>query len=106
MAASLVLGTPAKIASAVSTITTSQTFSIQPKQAGGDFSGYFQFVGTIGPGIIDLQISLDGGTTWSVLKAALQTLANDLVTPLFSGALYRLNFSTAPTLVDAWVVVN
>ena len=105
MSASLVLGTPAKIASLVTTITTSQTFSIEPKQAGGDFRGYFQFVGTLGPGVIDLQISLDGGTTWQVLQAALQTLANDSVL-LFSGALYRLNFSTAPTSVDAWVVVN
>ena len=94
-------GHPTRIFSAAVT-GLSDTFNVPPKS--GDYSGklVLQAVGTPAAGTItalvtDLQISLDGGTTWAIFITGtnLQTGPKALdVGGLGSGALLRLNTTT------------
>lgn len=75
-------------------------FSFQPDPAGTEFSGMFSATGgtTLSA---DLQVSLDGGTTWTNYVATVLTnaapskvVAASSATPLVAGLLYRLNYTT------------
>ncbi|SRR5258708_6575855 len=91
----------------VSGVGAGTTFSFQCDPAATDFSAIFQAKSgtTISA---DLQISLDGGTTWTNYVATLITAAGAKaenasgVTPLVGGALYRFNYTT---LTGTWVIL-
>src|ERR1700739_1975395 len=112
MPGTLVLGTPAKIYSAVAAAAPQSAFSIQPKQAGGGFSVVFEGVGTATSLTATLEISLDGGTTWATFRTAanffnaVSAATAALVTPMVSGALYRINPSILTGSQDFWACAN
>ena len=73
----------------------------------GDFSALFQVIGTLGSVSADLQVSLDGGTTFVTYSAAALVAATPfkLIT-LVDGAIWRLNITAGPTSADFWVTCN
>jgi hypothetical protein len=105
----IVTGQPSKINPAPITGTgIVGPFVFQAGPTEGDFSAVFQAVGTLGALSADLQISLDGGTTWVNIVATALVAATPIkvVTPVISGAQYRFNVTGAPTSADFWVSTN
>ncbi len=105
------MGWPIVIDSAISAPAAGNTFTFQPKPGGGDLSANFQVL--TGTTIsADLQISHDGGTTWSILAAAALSGvpptagSTKTITPVISGALYRLNYTTATGTIAVRVTSN
>ena len=98
--ATLECGIPTVIDAAISAPGAEANFTIEGSPAGHDFSIAFQVVSgtTISA---DLQISMDGGTTFSILAAAILTAVPTaagsvkVVTPIVAGPVYRLNYTTA-----------
>jgi len=107
---SVPFGSPFKLNTAALTATGDIVFVFQPKPAGGDFSAVFQVVGTVSSLVSALQVSLDGGTTWTDVVAAASFLATALViytlTPGIAGALYRIHSTTLTGSQDFWVCSN
>ena len=104
---SLARGTRVKLTDASITTTGTIDFDV-PYDGGGDFSALFQVVGTLASFSADLQVSLDGGTTFNNLASAFLVAATPfkVQTPLITGARYRLNFTAGPTSADVYVVRN
>jgi hypothetical protein len=106
---SVARGQRIKLNDAVITGTGSIDFDM-PGSTGADWSVLFQSVGTQGALSIDLQFSLDGGTTFNTFPNAGAFLV--AATPfkelsnMIAGAWYRLNITGAPTSVDIWVIRN
>ena len=101
---------PIKIASAVVATGAQNAFTFSGSPADGDFSVVFQFIGS-GTGLtVNLEASLDGGTTFTTFAVLLTTLAAPqikVITPLVSGAIYRLNFTAvAGGSTDTWISTN
>jgi hypothetical protein len=97
----------AQVLETVSGTGAGVTFMFQVVPVRGDFSAVFQAKSgtTISA---DLQISEDGGTTWTNYVAALLTAAGAKAvaasgtTPLAAGALYRFNYTT---LTGTWTIL-
>jgi len=110
MAANKVIqtGNATLIDSAVTTPAAGNTFSFAEHKGAGDFSATFQAVGTVTTLSGDLQISLDGGTTWTTVATAQLTNAAPFktITPVICGALYRFNYTTASGSSNVWVCSN
>jgi len=91
----------------VSTTGTGVTFSFPEHLSAGDFSVVFQAKSgtTIAA---DLQISLDGGTTFTNYAASFFAAAGAKAlnaggsTPAVAGALYRFNYTT---LTGTWTIL-
>lgn len=93
-------GIPSVIDSGIAAPAAGTPFTLEPSAPGRDFSVNFQVL--TGTTIsADLQVSHDGGTTWSILSAAMLTAvptaagSTKTITPMVSGPLYRLNYTTA-----------
>jgi len=97
-------GIPVLIDSGITAPAAGNTFTIEPSPPGRDFSIIFAVItGTTVSA--DLQASLDGGTTWDLVTAAILTAVPSggvgpagsakVVTPIVAGPLYRLNYTTA-----------
>lgn len=96
MSIAIPLGMSCIIDNGITAPVAGSVFSFQPKAGGGDFSATFQATGTVTTLSGDLQISLDGGTTWSGAGTAFITAAAPNKTQVvICGALYRLNYTTA-----------
>jgi hypothetical protein len=97
----------AQVLETVSGVSAGVTFSFEARPARGDWSAVFQAKSgtTISA---DLQISLDGGTTWTnyaagfFAAAGAKALAAASTTPPLAGALYRLNYTT---LTGTWTIL-
>jgi len=108
---SITLATPVKLnGTAVLTTTADLVFSCQAKAGGGDFSAVFQAVGTVTTLTASLQVSLDGGTTWTDYIASANFISNTTVTktitPLIAGALYRVHATVLTGSQDIWICTN
>ena len=75
---------------------------------GTDFSAVFQVTGTLTSLSADLQISLDGGTTWNTITATALVAATPVkvITPVIAGALYRFNYTAGAAATVTRVVAN
>jgi len=106
----LAIGRPTKLNDALVTGTGQLRFQCPVhSNAESDFSGLFQAVGTLGSLSANLELSLDGGVTFSVLASAALVAATPfkLVTPMLSGnVLWQLNVTAAPTSADFYVSIN
>src|SRR5712691_5895982 len=98
--ATLETGIPTVIDSGITAPAAGTPFTIEGSPAGHDFSIVFEVL--TGTTIsADLQVSLDGGTTFSILAAAILTAvpsaagSSKVVTPIIAGPVYRLNYTTA-----------
>lgn len=84
---------------AVTAPAVGNTFRIQPTDSTADASATFQATGTLTGLSSDLQISLDGGTTFVNITggAAFLTAAapTKTLTPAIGGALYRFNHTAS-----------
>lgn len=100
MSLALPTGTPAVIDSGITGPGAGAPFVLQPGAPGMDISVNFQVL-TATTISADLQVSHDGGTTFSILAAAILTAApsaagsTKTVTPMIAGPVYRLNYTTA-----------
>jgi|SRR5215471_5029995 len=107
---SVPFGAPQKLNAAALTTTADLVFVCQAKAAGGDFSAVFQAVGTLTTLVASLQVSLDGGTTWTDYIASANFIAaaspSKTITPLVAGALYRIHATTLTGSQDMWVCTN
>lgn len=108
---SLPTGVPVKLNGATPlTAPADLIFACSADPGGTDFSVAFQDVGTLTTLTASLQISLDGGTTWTDLVASgsfLTTAAPaKIVTPLVSGALYRIHATALTGSQDFWACSN
>lgn len=79
--------------------TASATFSAQTRPLGGPIHLVLQLIptGTFSAFKVDLQVSLDGGTTWTPVVTAIDLVTSpttELETLVNPGAIYRLNVST------------
>src|SRR5262245_25062436 len=93
---SVPFGAPMKLnGSTPLTATADLVFACQAKPGGGDFIALFQSVGTVTSLAASLQVSLDGGTTFTEVVAAASFIATAtpaiVITPLIAGALYRVH---------------
>ncbi len=92
------------------TAPATPVFSFQPKPGGGDFSAVFQVTGTVTTLTAALQVSLDGGTTWTDYIASANFISNTTpsktITPVVGGALYRINATVLTGSQDFWVCSN
>jgi len=111
--AALEAGIPVQITGTVTATGTANSFQFGAlaKPAGGDFSLDIQAIKTaITVLTVDIEISLDGGTTFNVWQAGLDFAANGnqkATQPVYPGALYRLNVKTLTgTSVFFIAVVN
>ncbi len=84
---------------AVTGAAAGNTFRLQPTDSTADASAVFQATGTLTGLSSDLQISLDGGTTFvnAAGGAAFLTAAapTKILTPAIGGALYRFNHTAS-----------
>lgn len=105
---SIPTGVPVIIDPAVTGAAAGNTFSFQPDPAANDFSATFQATGTLTGLSSDLQISLDGGTTFNTLTATFLTAAAPLKiqTPIINGALYRFNHTASTGSAVIRVISN
>ena len=91
----------------VSSVSAGVVFSFQVLPARGDWSAVFQAKSgtTISA---DLQISLDGGTTFTnyiptlITAAGAKAVNASGTTPIIAGALYRFNYTT---LTGTWTIL-
>lgn len=93
-------GWPVIIDPAITAPVVGNTFSFQSDPAGTDFSAVFQATGTVTTITAQLEISLDGGTTWAIIVTGANffptnAVTNKVVTPVIAGALYRVNYTAA-----------
>lgn len=93
-------GVPSVIDSGIAAPAAGTPFTLEPSAPGRDFSVNFQVL--TGTTIsADLQVSHDGGTTFSILAAAILTGvpttagSTKTITPMVAGPVYRLNYTTA-----------
>jgi hypothetical protein len=96
---------------AVTAPVVGNTFCFQPDASGTDFTVVFQPTGTVTTLAAALQISLDGGVTFSdfIVTASFfpsQTTLFKTVTPMIAGALFRINYTTASGSIVMRVVSN
>lgn len=96
---------------AVTAPVVGNTFSFQAAEGGTDFSVVFQPTGTVTTLAASLQISLDGGTTFSDFIATAsffptQATLFKTVTPMIAGALFRINYTTASGTIVMRVCSN
>lgn len=107
---SLAAGQAVKLNSASVAGAGTLDFVVPPHTAGKDFSAIFQVVGTLTTLTASLQASLDGGTTFNDLVAAASFLTTaaplKVVTPLVSGAIYRINITVSTGGQDFYVSIN
>src|SRR5215472_7939023 len=77
-------------------VAASAQFTLVPAPAGGDKTMIFQALGTFTVCTANLEISSDGGTTWSALLSGNDFNASKVlkVTNLTAGVLYRWNIAT------------
>lgn len=89
-------------------VAAGNAFVFQLAGDGDDFSAVFQTTGTLTSLSADLQISLDGGTTWNTVTATAITAAAPakIITPIIGGALYRFNYTAGGTTIVTRVVAN
>lgn len=107
-------GTCVRLYAAITTTGAQPAFTFPMDPTGTDFSVVFEFVGT-GTGLtVNLEVSLDGGTSWAnylggatALVTTVAAPAAKVQTPMVSGALFRLNV-TAVTAgsTDVWIASN
>ena len=98
--ATLETGIPTVIDAAIIATGPGAQFTLEGSPPGRDFSVNFQVLAgtTISA---DLQVSHDGGTTFSILSAAMLTAvptaagSTKTITPMVAGPVYRLNYTTA-----------
>jgi hypothetical protein len=97
MSASIPVGESVVIDPAITAPGAGNVFAFELDEAAGDFSALFQVTGTVTTCSADLQVSLDGGTTWTTFSAALVTAAAaaKAQTPVIAGVLYRFNYTAA-----------
>jgi hypothetical protein len=90
-------GIPTIIDSGITAPVAGTPFTLEPSPPGRDFSVVFQATGTLTTLAVDLQISLDGGTTYNTFSAGILTPAAPVkvITPMIAGGLYRMNYGTA-----------
>jgi len=85
-------------------------FTIKTDEAGSDFSGLFQAVGTLTTLTASLQVSLDGGTTFADYIASANFISAAApvknVTPLVGGAVYKVHATALTGSQDIWLVTN
>jgi len=113
MAANKVLqvSNPTLIDSAVTAPVIGNVFSFAEHHGSGDFSAIFQAVGTVTTITAQLEISLDGGTTWAIAVTGANffptnAVTNKAVTPVICGALYRVNYTAASGSINLWACSN
>lgn len=95
------------IDSLVTTTGAGNTFGFEPAESRADFSALFQATGTLTTLIGDLQISLDGGTTWNIVQASVVSAATPASRVIVvGGALYRVNYGTASGSINLRVCSN
>jgi hypothetical protein len=83
------------------------TFQFQAADARCDFSALFQATGTLTTLVGDLQVSLDGGTTWTIVQASVVSAATPVSrVVVVAGALYRINYGTASGSINVRVTSN
>jgi hypothetical protein len=89
-------------------VAAGNPFVFQLDPGGGDKSAVFQTTGTLTSLSADLQVSLDGGTTWTTTNAAAIVAATPVkvITPVIGGALYRFNYTAGGTTIVTRVVAN
>lgn len=89
-------------------VAAGNPFVFQLDPGGGDKSAAFQVTGTLTSLSADLQISLDGGTTWTTTNAAALVAATPakVITPVIGGALYRFNYTAGAAAIVTRVVAN
>lgn len=89
-------------------VAAGNAFEFQLDPAGGDKSAAFQVTGTLTSLSADLQISLDGGTTWTNITATALTAAAPakVITPVVAGAQYRFNYTAGAAAVVVRAVAN
>jgi len=113
MAANKVLqvGTATLIDTAVTAPVVGNVFSFAEHKGSGDYSAIFQAVGTVTTITAQLEVSLDGGTTWAIAVTganffATNAVTNKVVTPVICGALYRINYTAASGSLGIWCCSN
>ena len=83
----------------VTGVQTGNTFLFQPGADDADYSVLFQATGTLTGLSSDLQVSLDGGTTFQNITngTAFLTAAapNKVLTPAIAGCLFRFNHTAS-----------
>ena len=89
-------------------VAAGNSFVFQLNPDGTDFSAVFQVTGTLTSLSADLQVSLDGGTTWNTISATALTAAAPakVITPVIGGALYRFNYTAGAAATVTRVVAN
>lgn len=108
----LVSGTPTRVATAVGATGGGTPFAFQDASVGVDFSAVFTAQGTVTSLTATLEVSQDGGTTWTTYKAAanffnaVTAASSVIVTPIVAGPLYRINASVLTGSIDFWVTPN
>lgn len=115
---SIARGVPFKLAAAVAGANTID-FTIPPYAPGREFTAIFVAQGTLTTLASALQISVDGGTTFTDYIAAANFLSatvgrivvpaaspSTTLLPLVSGVIYRINVTAATGPVDFWIVIN
>ena len=90
-------GVPCVIDPSITGVQVGNSFAFVPDNAGADASALFQATGTLTGLSSDLQVSLDGGTTFVNLVATFLTAAAPakVLTPLVAGAQYRFNHTAS-----------
>ena len=92
-------GVPCVIDPAVTAPVIGNTFSFSPDNVGSDFSALFQATGTVTTITAQLEVSLDGGTTWAIFVTGANFFPTNAATNvkigIIVGALYRVNYTAA-----------
>lgn len=89
-------------------VAAGTAFGFEDNPDGSDKSAVFQTTGTLTSLSADLQISLDGGTTWTTITATALTAAAPakVITPVIAGALYRFNYTAGAAAIVTRVAAN
>jgi hypothetical protein len=107
-------GISVRIDTGVTAPVIGNIFRFQSDPAGTDFSIAIQSFGTVTTLSADLEMSLDGGTTWVKLYTAFMVTATPfkVITPssasggIVLGALFRINYTTASGSINTNICSN
>lgn len=108
---SITEGVPVVIDPVVTAPVIGNQFCFQSDTASTDFSVLFQPTGTVTTITAQLEVSLDGGTTWAIFITGANffptnAVTNKLVTPMICGALFRINYTAASGSIVMRTVSN